>query len=82
MSKALLIIGMFMPKFGLAPFFGGALGAGLAGSCAASFTRSQALASLARDPLRGLMGQLGEAVGQGRRTPDEAAAELLALLGR
>ena len=44
--------------------------------------RQGLLASLARDPLRGLMGQLGEAVGQGRRTPDEAAAELLALLGR
>ncbi len=47
-SKALLIIGMFMPKLGLAPFFGAALGAGLTGSCAASFTRSQALDSLAR----------------------------------
>ncbi len=44
--------------------------------------RQGLLASLGRDPLRGLMGQLGEAVGQGRRTPDEAAAELLALLGR
>jgi len=47
-SKALLIIGMFMPKLGLAPFFGGALGGGFTGSWAASFTRSQALDSFAR----------------------------------
>ena len=40
------------------------------------------LARLTREPLRGLMAHLGAEVGQGARTPDEAAAELLAHLGR
>jgi hypothetical protein len=34
-SKALLIIGMFMPKLGLAPFFGTATLAGALGGAAA-----------------------------------------------
>jgi LAO/AO transport system kinase len=44
--------------------------------------RHSLLARLAREPLRGLMEGLGAAVGRGERTPDEAAAELLAHLGR
>ncbi len=40
------------------------------------------LASLTRDPVKGLMQRLGAEVGQGARTPDDAAAELLTLLGR
>ena len=35
-SKALLIIGMFMPKLGLVPFLGTTLTAGLAGAVAAA----------------------------------------------
>ncbi|WP_149140946.1 methylmalonyl Co-A mutase-associated GTPase MeaB [Gemmobacter caeruleus] len=44
--------------------------------------RQSLLARLTREPLRGLMAHLGAEVGQGARTPDEAAAELLAHLGR
>ncbi len=44
--------------------------------------RMSLLARLTREPLKGLMASLGAAVGQGTRTPDEAAAELLAHLGR
>lgn len=44
--------------------------------------RQGLLASLTRDPLRGLMQKLGTDVGAGLRTPDEAAGEVLALLGR
>jgi hypothetical protein len=44
-SKALLIIGMFMPKLGLTPFLDTALGAGFSATGATS-TRSQAAASL------------------------------------
>ena len=40
------------------------------------------LARLTREPLKGLMEALGREVGQGTRTPDAAAAELLAHLGR
>lgn len=44
--------------------------------------RQSLLARLTREPLKGLMASLAAAVGQGTRTPDEAAAELLAHLGR
>lgn len=44
--------------------------------------RQSLLARLTREPLRGLMVHLGEQVGQGQRTPDEAAAELLSHMGR
>lgn len=44
--------------------------------------RQSLLARLARDPLKGIMQRLGAEVGTGQRTPDEAAAELLGLLGR
>lgn len=40
------------------------------------------LAVLQREPAKGLMAQLGDAVVQGHKTPDRAAAELLKLLGR
>jgi hypothetical protein len=46
-SNALLIIGMFMPKFGFTPFFDTAFGAGFS-AAGASSTRSQALASAVR----------------------------------
>ena len=39
-SKALLIIGMFIPKFGLTPFLAADLAAGLAASWAVSAARS------------------------------------------
>jgi hypothetical protein len=38
-SKALLIIGMFMPKLGLVPFFGTTLGAGLTALALGHFRR-------------------------------------------
>ena len=44
--------------------------------------RHSLLARLTREPLKGLMEALGREVGQGTRTPDAAAAELLAHLGR
>lgn len=44
--------------------------------------RHSLLARLTREPLKGLMEALGREVGQGARTPDAAAAELLAHLGR
>ena len=44
--------------------------------------RQSLLARLTREPLKGLMEALGRSVGQGERTPDEAAAALLAHLGR
>lgn len=44
--------------------------------------RISLLARLTREPLKGLMDSLGAAVALGARTPDEAAAELLAHLGR
>ncbi len=44
--------------------------------------RQSLLARLTREPLKGLMEALGREVGQGTRTPDAAAAELLAHLGR
>ena len=44
--------------------------------------RHSLLARLTREPLKGLMEALGREVGQGGRTPDDAAAELLAHLGR
>lgn len=40
------------------------------------------LAALQRAPAKGLMAELGDAVAQGLKTPDQAAAELLKLLGR
>ena len=40
------------------------------------------LAALSREPASGLMAVLGAAVAQGGKTPEAAAAELLALLGR
>ena len=40
------------------------------------------LAALSREPASGLMAVLGRAVAQGDKTPEAAAAELLALLGR
>jgi len=44
--------------------------------------RQGLLASLGREPLKGLMVRLGAEVAAGGRTPDAAAAEVLALLGR
>ncbi|WP_151717702.1 methylmalonyl Co-A mutase-associated GTPase MeaB [Gemmobacter serpentinus] len=44
--------------------------------------RHSLLARLTREPLKGVMEHLGTLVGQGARTPDEAAAELLAHMGR
>ena len=40
------------------------------------------LAALSREPAAGLMAALGEAVAQGTKTPEAAAAEVLRLLGR
>ncbi len=44
--------------------------------------RQSLLAHLTREPLRGVMAALGDQVEAGLRTPDEAAAEMLAHLGR
>lgn len=44
--------------------------------------RQGLLASLMREPLKGVMARLGAEVAAGGRTPDAAAAEVLALLGR
>jgi LAO/AO transport system kinase len=44
--------------------------------------RQGLLAALLREPAKGLMAQLGDEVAQGRKLPESAAAELLALLGR
>lgn len=43
--------------------------------------RQGLLARLSREPMKGVMQSLGMAVAEGRRTPDEAAAELLGTLG-
>ena len=40
------------------------------------------LAALSREPASGLMATLGEAVAQGAKTPEAAAAEMLGVLGR
>jgi len=40
------------------------------------------LAALSREPASGLMAALGEAVAQGAKTPEAAAAEMLGVLGR
>jgi LAO/AO transport system kinase len=44
--------------------------------------RQSLLARLTREPLKGVMAHLGALVAEGQRTPDAAAAELLAHLGR
>lgn len=44
--------------------------------------RQGLLSALAREPARGLMQGLGDRVARGLQTPEAAAAELLALLGR
>ncbi|MCB6178255.1 methylmalonyl Co-A mutase-associated GTPase MeaB [Rhodobacter sp. Har01] len=44
--------------------------------------RQGLLAALDREPARGLMGRLAAEVGQGAKTPEAAAAEMLAALGR
>ncbi|MEH7827375.1 methylmalonyl Co-A mutase-associated GTPase MeaB [Gemmobacter denitrificans] len=43
--------------------------------------RQSLLARLTREPLRGLMDRLGSQVGEGTRSPDDAALEVLAHLG-
>ena len=40
------------------------------------------LAALSREPAAGLMAALGDAVAKGAKTPEAAAAEMLALIGR
>ena len=47
-SKALHIIGMFMPKLGLVPFLGTTLAAGLAGAVAVAWAVS---AARSHDPI-------------------------------
>lgn len=44
--------------------------------------RQGLLAALAREPLKGVLDRLGQEVAAGGRTPEAAAAELLALVGR
>jgi len=44
--------------------------------------RQGLLAALDREPVLGLMQLLGEKVALGQQTPDSAAADLLARLGR
>lgn len=44
--------------------------------------RQGLLAALTREPARGIVARLGDEVGAGGKTPEAAAAEVLALLGR
>lgn len=44
--------------------------------------RQGLLSALSREPLKGVLQRLGDAVAAGERTPEAAAADLLALIGR